>query len=942
MADFNIRVKVDPRDAIAGTGRVNRSLEGVQARAQRLQAVMARTFAAVGIAAGVGATISTLADFGQTLSTVRGITEATDSQFVALQNTAKELGATTRFTASQAGEGLLFLARAGFSVEQSIDTVDDALNLAQAGALGLGRAADIATNVLTGFRLQTDQAGRVVDVLAKAANSANTDVDQLGQAIKFVGPVAAGVNVELETATAAISALSNAGLQASLAGTGLRRVLSELESPSSKTAAILEKVGLTVDQVRVSNVGLVTALTRLRDAGVDTGQALEIFGDRGGPAFAVLSSSIPDVIRLEEKLLKADGTAKRIARTMDDNLNGALLAAKSAFEAVTLATGALGVDSSLTGFFRNTAVALRGLAANLDIVQKGIEGLAFVLTVTFAQKALTAANTQLLRFVGVIAANPLAPFLIALGALTVAMIAFRDEISLTEDGLITLGDFGQAAFELIQESLSALFAVSSTGFPQLQADGESAAKGTGAGFLGLVGTIANVLDRVIAFVFGLIDAIVFGFGRVPRAIEDVFNRSAQKVQEFVEDAINFVIEGINSLANFLGVQEIQLINFEDVENDAAGGLADLGRTLSDAFANQFELTTPFEDAINAALDRAAEISANRRNELGVQAPTGGSTIPGQPQIDTEAEPPAGAPGSNAFQKVLDDLRQEQQLLQLSAREYTIRSEVLQRAGEIEGGLNEAQLAQLESQVRLTESLREQANILDEIRGPQEALVAKQEALDALFARGAITAQEYADALAGIKNELNELNGIEPTGFERFKQSLEQTPDTTDALISGFNNLSNEISNFVATGKADIDSFVQNLLQQFTKILINQAILGLIGSFGGPAGAVANAVGGPQALGLPTFAQGGAFTVGGQGGTDSQVVAFGATPGERVSVETPSQQRREAPTPATSFGVTVVNVLDPKEILDAVASEEGEQVVINILSKNKDAIRRITA
>ena len=251
--------------------------DGVRGGPLKSISALQAALAAVGVTAGlsgVGRGISVLADFGQAMSTVQAITRATDSQFTALEERARDLGATTRFSATQAAEGMLFLARAGFGVDDVLASIEGTLQLAQAGALDLGQAADIASNVLTGFRLETDQTARVVDVLAKAANSSNTTVGQLGDALKFVAPVAAGLGIEVEETTAAIAALSNAGLQSSLAGTGLRRVLSELESPASKTRSVLAELGITVEQVRPSTVGLNQALTTLARAGIDTGQAL--------------------------------------------------------------------------------------------------------------------------------------------------------------------------------------------------------------------------------------------------------------------------------------------------------------------------------------------------------------------------------------------------------------------------------------------------------------------------------------------------------------------------------------------------------------------------------------------------------------------------------------------------------------------------------------------
>ncbi|UFK26771.1 tail tape measure protein [Roseobacter phage RDJL6] len=451
MADFRIRVVVDPSGANRGTRQVESSLNRVGDAATRVQRLIGRAFAFVGLGVGLNSVIRTLANFEQQMSTVRAITGATESQFRSLRAEAQRLGSTTRFSASEAAEGMQFLARAGFDVNEVLTSIEDTLLLAQAGALDLGSAADIASNILTGFRLNAAEAGRVVDVLALASNSANTNVFQLGEAMKFVAPVAAGLGVSVEEAAAAISALSDAGLQGSLAGTGLRRVLAELESPANKTLEILNGLGVSAEEVRVSQVGLTAALIKLRDAGVDTGLALEIFGDRGGPAFEVLSNAIPRVEQLTDSLNNADGTARRIAEVMDDNLNGALLSVKSATEGLILAIGEAGGTGGLTGILKGLASAIRFVTENADTFIAVLEALAVVITVRLIGTALVAMKAQIFAIVlafqtgtaasfafagalGVvraallaIAANPVTAIFVALGTVAVALTTIETQ-----------------------------------------------------------------------------------------------------------------------------------------------------------------------------------------------------------------------------------------------------------------------------------------------------------------------------------------------------------------------------------------------------------------------------------------------------------------------------------------------------------------------------------
>lgn len=432
MVDYNIQVKIDPAGARTGGRAVRKELSGIDRAAQNVRKSLLGLFAGTALIVGLRSSIRLLASYGQEMSTVRAITGATENQFQLLNEQAKELGVTTRFSASEAASGMTFLARAGFSVQEVYDTLPSALQLAQVGNLELARSADIASNVLKGFRLNTEESGRVVDVLAKAANSSNTSVEQLGQALSFVAPVAAGLNINLEETTAAIGALSDAGIQSTRAGTGLRRVLAELESPGTRAREIFRALQVDIESVRPSSVGLSSALRILAESGLTAGQALEIFGQRGGPAFAVLASSIPSIESLNEKLENAEGSAERMALIMDDNLNGALLALKSAVEGTIVELG----DAGLTGAIKSAIAVLteffRFLATNADIILSVFTSLVFVIGTKYALQAVPLAIAATQRLTFAIAKNPIGFLATVLTTAIVLLVQFADKIKLGE------------------------------------------------------------------------------------------------------------------------------------------------------------------------------------------------------------------------------------------------------------------------------------------------------------------------------------------------------------------------------------------------------------------------------------------------------------------------------------------------------------------------------
>ena len=416
MPDYRINVIVDSKQAGTGVAQTQRQLGTLEQTATRLRQTFARVFAGLAAGFAVGNLVSTVSRFEQAMSTVQAVTAATADQFERLNGEARRLGETTRFSATEAANAMTFLARAGFDTGEILASIEGTLKLAQAGAIGLAEAADISSNVLTGFRLEVEEIGRVVDVMALATNRSNQNIQQLGDAMKFVGPVASGVAADFEEIVASLGALADAGLQGSLGGTGLRRVISELESPAQKTLEIFHALGVQMEEIRPSVVGVVSAIERLADAGVDTGLALEVFGDRGGPAFEVLSNSIPKIREMTAALKEAEGTATDMARVMDDNLNGAMKAVASAAESVVLAFGELGASGMLNATFRGVADALRFVAANME------------------ESASVAA-----AFIGALALPRLAAIAAAIGGITAATGALTTALGIAAGAARLLG-----------------------------------------------------------------------------------------------------------------------------------------------------------------------------------------------------------------------------------------------------------------------------------------------------------------------------------------------------------------------------------------------------------------------------------------------------------------------------------------------------------------------
>ena len=219
---LHIAIGARVRGAQRGMYKAQRSLAISEKSTRRARGMvvgatgaMARGFTAVGAAATVAIadSIRVFASFESSMLRVKAITGATGQEFEDLTNLAKELGATTAFTARESAEAMGFLAQAGFDVKEINEALPRVLSLAAAGQLELASAADITASVLRGFSLTADESGRVADVLAASASSANTSVQEMGEAFKFAGPVASAMGISIEEAAAALGVLWNAGLK---------------------------------------------------------------------------------------------------------------------------------------------------------------------------------------------------------------------------------------------------------------------------------------------------------------------------------------------------------------------------------------------------------------------------------------------------------------------------------------------------------------------------------------------------------------------------------------------------------------------------------------------------------------------------------------------------------------------------------------------------------
>ena len=277
--------------------------------------------------------------FQEGMNRVWAVTGATDKEFDKLKDKAKELGRTTRFTASEVAGGMVFLAQAGYDVNEVLTAIEPTLNLAGAGMLDMASAGDIVTNVLGSFRMQATDLVEVVDQLSAVATNSNTNIRRLGQAISYVGPIAQNLGVTLPRTLAVLGELGNQGIPSDRAGTGFRVFLAQLSNPTPQALEIYRKFNVVLrDRNGLLRDG-VEIVSELQSKGATDQDLDKIFEIRAKLIASALQGRGEEVDALEQEALKAVGTAEEIREKIETDLVGATYQLKSAWEGLNITIG---------------------------------------------------------------------------------------------------------------------------------------------------------------------------------------------------------------------------------------------------------------------------------------------------------------------------------------------------------------------------------------------------------------------------------------------------------------------------------------------------------------------------------------------------------------------------------------------------------------------------
>ena len=269
--------------------------------------------------------------------------DATETAMNILSAKAKEMGSTTKFSATESAAAFEYMAMAGWKTEDMLDGISGIMNLAAASGEDLATTSDIVTDALTAFGMAAGDAEHFSNILAQASSNANTNVGMMGETFKYVAPVAGALGYTAEDTALAIGLMANAGIKGSSAGTALRSMMSRLTKPTKEVQSAMNRLGISLTDDNGKMKSLNEVMTDLRNGfnGLSEAEAAELASSLAGQEamsglLAIVNASDDDFKKLERSIYNCDGAAARMAETMSDNLQGQITILKSGVEGLAI------------------------------------------------------------------------------------------------------------------------------------------------------------------------------------------------------------------------------------------------------------------------------------------------------------------------------------------------------------------------------------------------------------------------------------------------------------------------------------------------------------------------------------------------------------------------------------------------------------------------------
>ena len=490
---------------------------------------------------GVGvAAVKTAADFDSAMSQVAAVSGATGKDFDALRNKAREMGAKTKFSATEAAEAMNYMAMAGWKTEDMLDGIEGVMNLAAASGEDLAATSDIVTDALTAFGLSAKDSGHFADILAAASSNANTNVSMMGETFKYCAPIAGALGFSAEDTAEAIGLMANAGIKSSQAGTALRTIMNNLAGDVKISGKAIGDVTIATTNADSSMRDLSDILADCRSAfgnltESEKAQAAEsLVGKNAMSGFlALMNAGEDDIAKLSSAIDNCDGSAEKMAMTMQDNLAGQLTILKSQLQELAISFGDI-----LMPAIRSIVSKLQGFVDKLNGMDEGTKRT--IVTIAL----LVASIGPLLVIIG----TAISKIGVAMqGVVKLAKCISKLKVSV-QGGTGVLGKLGAALGGISAPVLAvvAVIAVLVAAFVHLWKTNE--------GFRdAIIGTWNRIKDTISGFCQGIVDrlnALGFQFTDIVDVLKTVWDGFCQVLAPIFEGVFNNIA---NILSTVTGV-----------------------------------------------------------------------------------------------------------------------------------------------------------------------------------------------------------------------------------------------------------------------------------------------------------------------------------------------------------------------------------------------------
>lgn len=528
---------------------------------------------------GVGvAAVKTAADFDSAMSQVAAVSGATGKDFDALRNKAREMGAKTKFSATEAAEAMNYMAMAGWKTEDMLSGIEGIMNLAAASGEDLATTSDIVTDALTAFGLSAKDSGHFADILAAASSNANTNVSMMGETFKYCAPIAGALGFSAEDTAEAIGLMANAGIKSSQAGTALRTIMNNL-------AGDVKISGKAIGDVTIATTNADGSMRDLSDILADChsafgnltesekAQAAEsLVGKNAMSGFlALMNAGEGDIEKLSSAIDNCDGSAEKMAMTMQDNLAGQLTILKSQLQELAISFGDI-----LMPAIRSIVSKLQGFVDKLNGMDEGTKRT--IVTIAL----LVASIGPLLIIIGT-----------AISKIGVAMQGFVklangvSKLKVTvQGGTGVLGKLGAALGGISAPVLAvvAVIVVLAAAFVHLWKTNE--------GFRdAIIGTWNRIKDTISGFCQGIVDrlnALGFQFTDIVDVLKAVWNGFCQVLAPVFEGVFNNIANILSTVTGVItGILDVFIGIFTGNWSQAWNGIKEIFSSIWNGISSFF-------------------------------------------------------------------------------------------------------------------------------------------------------------------------------------------------------------------------------------------------------------------------------------------------------------------------------------------------------------------